>query len=300
MSFMIPKKLKQRYKRFIPEFDKFVGYFKKPQAVSIRVNTIKISREKFLKNTNLELKQVPWYKNGFFVEKNHGIVAHSFDYFLGYMYLQDAASMLPPLVLNPKVKESILDLTAAPGSKTTQISQILNNKGCIVANDNAFERITALRGNINRLGCMNVAITRLDVRNFPNSQFDKILLDVPCSLEGSMRKYFVRWDENTVRNFAHLQKQMISRAWKLLKPKGILVYSTCTYAPEENEGVVQYLMNQEQDVKIEPIKIPGIRMHPGLSNFRNTEFDSELKKTARVYIHDYNTSGFYIAKLKKK
>lgn len=298
---MIPKKLKQRCKNFIPDFNEFVSCFKKPQAVSIRVNTIKCSRENFLKNTKLDVKKVPWYKEGFFVEKHAAAVASTFSHFLGHIYLQDAASMLPPLVLVPKVNERILDMTAAPGSKTTQMSQMLGNKGCIVANDNAFERIRALRGNMDRLGCMNVVVTRLDARKFPiNVEFDKILLDVPCSLEGSMRKYFVKWNESIVRGFAALQKKMILHAWKLLAPGGTLVYSTCTYAPEENEGVVQFLLNQQKDAKLEPVKVNGIKMHAGLEEFRNTTFDKELKKTARVYIHDYNTCGFYIAKLRKK
>ncbi|OYT41201.1 tRNA methyltransferase [Candidatus Pacearchaeota archaeon ex4484_26] len=297
---MVPKKFKQRYKNTIPDFERFLAYYKKTPQVSIRINTIKISREKFLKTTTLKLKQVPWYKDGFFVGEQASYLANTLEHFLGYFYLQDAASMLPPLVLKPKENESILDLTAAPGSKTTQISQMLNNKGCIIANDNAYERIRALRGNINRLGCMNIAITRFDTRHFPNSQFDKILLDAPCSLEGSMRKYFIKWNEKTIRNFAVLQKKMITRAWQLLKPNGTLVYSTCTYAPEENEGVIQYLLNQNKDAEIEPVKVRGIKMHPGITSFRDTSYSPELKKTARVYIHDYNTSGFYIAKLRKK
>ena len=298
---MIPKKLKQRYKKIIPNFEEFLSYHEKPQAVSIRVNTLKIRRQDLLEMTKLNLKPVSWYENGFFVEGGYAAkVTNTLEYFLGYIYLQDAASMLPPLVLEPSETDRILDLTAAPGSKTTQISQMMNNKGCIIANDNAYERIKALRGNMNKLGCMNIAVTRFDVRSFPNSRFDKILLDVPCSLEGSMRKYFIKWSERIIRGFASLQKKMISRAWQLLNPGGILIYSTCTYAPEENEGVVQFLLNNNEDAVLEPIKIKGIKLHSGLTKFRDTSFDAELKKTVRLYIHDYNTSGFYIAKIRKK
>lgn len=298
---MLPNKFKQRYKKFIPKFEKFVSFIKKPQSVSIRVNTLKISKERFLQMTSLKLKPVGWYEHGFFVQDRYaGYVANTLEYFLGYIYLQDAASMIPPLVLEPEKNEKILDMTAAPGSKTTQLSQMLNNDGCIIANDNSYERIKALRGNLNRLGCMNVAITRFDACHFPSSQFDKILLDVPCSLEGSMRKYFIKWNESIIRSFASLQKKLIRRAWQILKPGGVLVYSTCTYAPEENEGVVQYLLNNYDDVVIEKIKIKGITFHRGLKEFRNTDFDSELRKTVRIYIHDYNTSGFYIAKIRKE
>ncbi len=298
---MLPKKFKQRYKKIIPDFDKFLAYCKKRQAVSIRVNTLKISREAFLELTTLKLKQVPWYENCFFVdEKQAAYVSSTFEYFLGYVYLQDAASMLPPLVLQPEEHERILDLTAAPGSKTTQLSQMLNNRGCIVANDNSYVRMRALRDNMNRLGCLNVLVTRYDAIHFPHSEFDKILLDVPCSLEGSMRKYFIKWNESIIRGFAVLQKKMIARAFELLKPNGTLVYSTCTYAPEENEGVVQYLLDRNDSAKVEKIKLKGISAHSGLIKFRNTTFSNEMKKTMRLYIHDYNTSGFYIAKIRKE
>lgn len=301
---MIPKKFKQRYKKIIPDFDKFLEHYKKRQAVSIRVNTIKISRDALLSMTRMRLKPVPWFPDAFFVDTQHAAhVASTLEYFLGHIYLQDAASMIPPIVLAPGEKERILDLTAAPGSKTTQMSQMMGNKGCIIANDNAYERIKALRGNINRLGCMNVVITRMDVRNFPSSEnekFDKVLLDAPCSLEGSMRKYFINWSEGGVRSLALLQKKMIDCAWPLVKRGGELVYSTCTYAPEENEGVVQHLLQQNEDAVLEKIKVKGLEYHEGLTEFRDTRFSTELRKTARIYIHDYNTGGFFIAKIRKE
>ncbi|MEK6852242.1 MAG: NOL1/NOP2/sun family putative RNA methylase [Nanoarchaeota archaeon] len=296
---MLPQKFKQRYRKIIPEFDKFLEFSKRQQSVSARVNTLKTSREEFLKGTKLKLREVPWYENGFFVDgKQAAYVTNTLEYFLGYIYLQDAASMIPPLVLDPQENERILDMTSAPGSKTTQIAQMLNNRGCIIANDNSIQRIKALRNNINRLGVLNVIITNFDSVRFPNSQFDKILLDVPCSLEGSMRKYFITWNENIIRNFAGIQRRMIERAFHLLKPDGILVYSTCTYAPEENEGVVQHLMNR-YDVEIERIKVKGLETHPGLERFRDTTYDPSIKKATRIYIHDYNTSGFFIAKIRK-
>ena len=301
---MIPKKFKQRYKKIIPDFDKFLDYYNKRQAVSIRVNTIKTSKEDFLSMTHLRIKPVKWYGDAFFVDTQHAAhVASTLEYFLGHIYLQDAASMVPPLVLAPHEGERVLDLTAAPGSKTTQMSQMMNNRGCIIANDNAYERIKALRGNINRLGCMNVVITRRDVRSFPaseNERFDKVLLDAPCSLEGSMRKYFIHWSEGGVRSLALLQKKMIDAAWPLVKRGGELVYSTCTYAPEENEGVVQHLLQENEDAVLEKIKVKGLDHHEGITEFRDTTFNAELRKTARIYIHDYNTGGFFIAKIRKE
>lgn len=300
---MLPQKFKQRYKQIIPEFEKFLEYSKQPQNVSIRVNTLKILREKFLQDTQLELEQVPWYENAFFVKgKQAYYVGNTLDYFLGYVYLQDAASMIPPLVLAPSENDRVLDLTAAPGSKTTQLAQLMKNKGCIVANDNSFERIKALRNNINRLGVFNVLITRMHVSDFPVSQhgFDCVLLDAPCSLEGSMRKYFINWNENIIHHFANTQRKMLIKAFELTKPGGTLVYSTCTYAPEENEGVVQNLLNQNEHAKLEQIKILGLKAHQGLAKFRDTIYDSELKKTIRLYMHDYNTGGFFIAKIRKE
>jgi len=303
---MLPQKFKQRYKQIIPDFEKFLEYARKPQNVSIRINTLKVSRDKFLEDTQLELEQleqVPWYENAFFVKgKQAYYIGNTLEYFLGHVYLQDAASMIPPLVLEPSEKDRVLDLTAAPGSKTTQIAQLMKNKGCIVANDNSFERIKALRNNINRLGVLNVLITRMYVSDFSASQngkFDRVLLDAPCSLEGSMRKYFINWNENIIHHFANTQRKMLLKAFELTNPGGILVYSTCTYAPEENEGVVQSLLNQNERAKLEQIKLPGLKAHQGLVKFRDTSYDSELKKTIRLYTHDYNTGGFFIAKIRK-
>ena len=298
---MISSKFKQRYRKIIPDFDKFLEVSKEPQRVSVRVNTIKASNQEFLDETSLPLEKVPWFENGFFVKgKQAYYVGNTLEYFLGHIYLQDAASMIPPIVLDAREDERVLDLTAAPGSKTTQIAAMMGNKGCLIANDNSFERIKALRNNLNRLGVLNTLVTRINVSKFPKGEFDKVLLDAPCSLEGSMRKYFISWNENSIRSSAGRQKMMILRAFNLVKPGGVLVYSTCTYAPEENEGVVQFLLNKEEDAELEDVKVKGLKHHPGLQKFRDTSFDAELKKTARVYIHDYNTGGFFIAKIRKK
>lgn len=303
-TIMLPSKFKQRYRKIIPNFEKFVSFSKKAQKVSVRINTTKISTQKFLESTKLRLKQIPWYKDGFFLRERGKegtyAVSSTLDYFLGRLYLQDGSSMIPPLVLAPKENERVLDITAAPGSKTTQISQMMSNKGVIVANDNSITRIKALRNNINRLGCVNILITRFDVFRFPSGLFDKVLLDAPCSLEGSMRKYFINWNEHLIRRFSGMQKRMILKAFGLTKPGGLLVYSTCTYAPEENESVVQFLLNNFKDAKLEQVKIPGLQAHNGLTKFRDTSYDSCLKKCARIYSHDYNTGGFFIAKIRRE
>ncbi len=294
---MIPKKFKQRYKKVIPDFDKFLEFSRRRQAVSLRVNTLKVPLKEFLAESGLDLEKVPWADYGFWVSSS---VSNTLEYFRGEIYLQDAASMIPPIVLAPEAGERVLDLTAAPGSKTTQMAQMMGNKGVIIANDNSIARIKALRDNINRLGVLNAVIVRQDVRKFfSKEKFLKILLDVPCSLEGSMRKYFINWSENIIRSFAGLQKKMLVRAYDLLEEGGELVYSTCTYAPEENEGVVQHLLNNS-DAKLEAVKVKGLKAHPGLREFRDTKFDACLRKCARVYAHDYNTGGFFVAKIVKE
>ena len=236
-----------------------------------------------------------------------GELGRTLEHLLGYYYIQELASMLPVFVLKPKSEELILDLAAAPGSKTTQIASKMENKGIIIANDVNIGRIKILASNLERCGCSNTIITQKDgiilckKLKEKNYQFDRILVDAPCSGEGTLRssvKTYLMWNIKTIKNLPKIQKALISHALEILKPKGTLIYSTCTHAPEENEEVIDYILNKFDNIKLEEIKLP-IKSRLGITSWEDKTYNPEVKKCARVYPQDNNTEGFFIAKLKK-
>jgi NOL1/NOP2/sun family putative RNA methylase len=212
--------------------------------------------------------------------------------------------MIPPLLLDPKPDEKVLDLCAAPGSKTTQISQAMNNQGLVIANEPSLARVTSLRANCERLGAINVAITRYDGRRFPGHQFDRILVDAPCSSEGTARKDLKVLNRCSLKrslDLQILQLGLLSRAAALLRIGGTLIYSTCTYAPEENEAVVDKVLEHSRDsLFLDQVSIPSLKACPGLTEWNGKEFCHDLMRTARYYPHQNDTGGFFVAKMVKR
>ncbi|MFH0869384.1 MAG: RsmB/NOP family class I SAM-dependent RNA methyltransferase, partial [archaeon] len=250
-----------------------------------------------------KLKQVPFYKDGFVVNSNVR-PALTVEHFMGYFYLQEVASMIPPLVLNPQSGDEVLDMCAAPGSKTTQLSELMHNKGLIVANDNDIIRLKLLNYAIEKCGCLNIAQTMMDGRVIAKvHEYDKILLDAPCSSEGQIRKepeVLEKWNEAYVKQFSDIQKQLINSAFLLLKQPGVLVYSTCTFSPEENEEVVDSLLKKFKNAHIEKISLKGFKISDGFVIYKGMKFDPQVKNCARIWPHHNNTGGFFIAKIVKK
>lgn len=281
-----------------------------PLPYSIRVNTLKIAPEELvprLEKRGLVLEPVEWH-NWLFVVRDLGGLSGpgaTLEHVLGYYYVQELVSALPPLVLDPQPGELVLDMAAAPGSKTTQMAQMMRNKGTIVANDVDLDRISALKSNIDRLGVTNTVITRVDARNFRSSVvFDKVLIDAPCSSEGVVRKDPTAPSKVTlkrIRELSRLQKGMVRRAYSLLKEGGILVYSVCTFAPEECEEVVDFAL--KLGFEAENVEVP-LKSVPGLTKWvdekgREFEFDAAVRKAVRIYPHLNDTGGMFIAKLVK-
>jgi len=235
-----------------------------------------------------------------------GELGRALEHLLGYYYIQELASMLPVLVLNPKENERVLDLCASPGSKTTQIAARMNNTGLIIANEVKFGRIKILSANTERCGVMNMLITKRDgialCKRFKEESFlfDKILLDAPCSGEGTIRstpKTLEMWNIKTIENLSKLQKSLIASAIEILKPGGELVYSTCTHAPEENEEVVDFAL-KNFNVKIEKVNLP-VKARQGITNWKEKSYSQDVKFSCRIYPQDANTEGFFIAKIRK-
>ena len=291
------------------ELEVYLKFIKKPYKKMIRVNTLKISHDELLKR----LKKKRWkiqetsYKEAFIVEELlPGELGKAIEHQIGYYYVQDLSSMMPPLALVPEKDEAILDLCAAPGSKTTQMAMLMKNKGTIIANDIALGRIKALQTNLERCGCTNVIITRMKgttiCKRFVKKKiaFDKILVDAPCSGTGTICSdphILEMWNPNMIKKLSNEQRKLCIAAISFLKKDGILVYSTCTHEPEENEFVVDYLV-RNFDVKLESFDLP-IKTRPGITIWQGKELNKELKKTKRIYPQDNDSEGFFVAKLRK-
>lgn len=253
------------------------------------------------------------------IDLEPGELGRTLEHLLGYYYVQEIASMLPILVLEPEKQEKILDLAAAPGSKTTQIASELANTGLIIANDVSLGRIKILASNLEKSGAMNTIITRgngiilckkMEESNLKEVDgqgtlvpylFDKILVDAPCSGEGTLRsspKTAQMWNINSVKSLSGLQKKLVANTIPLLKKNGILVYSTCTHAPEENEEVVDFVLKNFKDVKIEEIELP-VKTRKGITRWNNKKYSEAVKLSCRIYPQDNNTDGFFIAKFRR-
>ena len=313
------EKFIERYEK-LTDFKEFKKYSLSFLRRSIRVNTLKISVNELKKRLEKiwSLEQIPWCKEGFYIEhikKERRDIGNLIEHSLGYFYTQEAASMIPPIVLEPKENDIVLDMAASPGSKTTQIAALMNNKGILIANDYTTERMKPLSLNIQRCGITNCIITLMQGQWFKNFKFDKILLDAPCSGTGTIRKSLKTlriWNPYMVKRLAGTQKQLIEAAFKNLKENGILVYSTCSLEPEENEAVIDFLINKYENAKIEPIKLSnaqkseisgtnsvGIKRSEPILEFEKQKYSEEVKKCLRIWPQDNDSEGFFVAKIKK-
>ena len=260
----------------------------------IRANLLKTTSKKYLSWTKLKLSPT-FLDYAFRVEEPpESGLGNTIDYATGWIHTQSFSSMLPPHILNPKPGDRVLDICAAPGSKTTQCAALMQNHGIILANDKNKGRISALVNNLERLGVINTTTMNQDGGRFTTShKFNKILVDAPCSGLGSNKSAYTWWDELYSRNICALQTAILRRAYSVLDPGGTLIYSTCTYSPEENEAPVSRLLEKNPEAKLEQVEIPN--SEPGLP-----DFGREFKKVARIYPHKFNSEGFFVAKIRRE
>jgi len=229
------------------------------------------------------------------------------EHLLGYFYVQEISSMLPMLVLQPCEGDVLLDLCASPGSKTTQAAAMMGNGGSIVANEVSMGRLGILSSNLERCGVMNTVVTRKEGVAFCNKllnksqiRFDKILVDAPCSGEGTLRKSpktFEMWNKKMIYKIAGLQRRLASSALKILKVGGEMIYSTCTLAPEEDEFIVNFL-KKNFDIEILEISLP-LKFREGVCEWDGEKLSDDMKKCLRLYPQDNDSDGFFVAKIKK-
>ncbi|WP_456478424.1 NOL1/NOP2/sun family putative RNA methylase [Geoglobus ahangari] len=286
----------------IDDSREFLEFMAKPLRQSFRVNTLKAEVGEVVErlSSHFELEQVPWVEEGFFVY-GEGIT-NTPEFSLGLIFMQEASSMIPPLALDVEPGMLVLDMAASPGAKTTQMSAYMENTGCIIANDVKYPRINILISNLQKFGAVNVRVTMKDGRYFGRfrDKFDRVLLDAPCSNVGMIRKnykYLKLWRQRDVEALSRLQKSLIMAAYKALKPGGVLVYSTCTLDPEENEEVVDYLLSNT-DARLERIDLP-VKSREPVTEFRGKRYDEKVRKCLRIHPQDNDTEGFFVAKVVK-
>lgn len=279
------------------------------RPTTFRVNPLKTTRDALIANfaqAGFEIEPVAWYTDAFFLRnKSKAELIETPMYANGELYVQSLSSMIPPLVLQPQPDEKIGDLAAAPGSKTTQIAAQMQNTGEIVANDRSKIRLFKLVANLKIQGVKNVRTSLGEGeqlwKRFPE-YFDRTLVDVPCSLEGRFEagnpKSFGDWSLKKVQTLSVHQCHLLRSAVSATKPGGIIVYSTCTMSPEENEGVIDWLIAKEPDaVEVLPVNLP-VPAQPGIASWERKTFAPAVALTARI-LPSETMEGFYIAKLRK-
>ncbi len=310
---ILPEKFLEKLDDFLPEnqIDAVRNSFCTQKPATFRANTLKISAktlEEELGKLGIETRRVPWYADAFVLQNcAQKTLTETSWYKEGYLYVQSLSSMIPPLVLDPKPNDLVLDETAAPGSKTTQIAALMQNKGIIIANDKSRIRTFRLRANIQLQGATSVQVLSLPGeflwKKYPE-YFDKVLVDVPCSMEGRFytenKKTFQEWTPGKVKQLGEMQKWLLRSAISATRPGGTIVYSTCTLSPEENEEVVNWILKKEGDaLDVEDIQIPHLTSSPGITKYKNRIFDYRLSKTMRIYPSP-TMEGFFVSKLRKK
>lgn len=293
-----------RYRSIVDDFDAFSGACKRPLDRTVRVNPLKTSRDavrSVFAAVGVETAPVAWHDRLLTVQTD--TPGGTLPWYLGWIYGQEEVSAIPVTVLDPQPGETVLDVAAAPGSKATQIAETVHDTGRVIANDSNLGRIAPLRSNTERLGLTNVAVTHSDARALSLSAFgidgvDRTLVDVPCSGEGTIRKNpdaLADWSVDRIKGIAGVQKGILKRAVTLTKPGGRIVYSTCTFAPEENEGVLDHVL-RETDVRIREQQLP-IDSAPGVTSWQGTDYDDRVARADRIYPHHNDTGGFFCATL---
>lgn len=305
----LPEKFIEKIALIVPDRKQksILETFCATKPISIRINTIKTSKQQVINNlkvNNILTEEVPWYSDALIIKSTDKRKLSELDiYKKGHFYIQSLSSMLPVLVLNPLQGERVLDIAAAPGSKTTQIAQMMNNSGEIIANDISPKRLYKLKSILDIQGVKNVKITQIPgefiYKKYPN-YFDKVLLDAPCTMEGRFEssdpKSYKDWSLKKIKVLSYLQKKILRSAFFATKPGGSIVYSTCTISPEENEEVINSLILQEDSYL--NLEKPDLTFDYPLKEWKNNKFHKDIIKTVRIY-PTKTMEAFFLAKIKR-
>ncbi|UYP47378.1 Ribosomal RNA small subunit methyltransferase F [Candidatus Lokiarchaeum ossiferum] len=306
-----PFMMEQIMINFPDDYMGVIRAFNKPDVDTIRVNTLKSNPQEvktLLEAKGFHLRPTKWVDYAFHVDSSDAQyrLGATHEYLKGKYYIQSLASMIPVHFLFPQPGDNILDMCAAPGSKTTQIAQIMEQKGTLVAVDAKPSRLRALTSNVKRCGIKNCIIfpfdsTQLNSNNLASFVPNKILLDAPCSGSG-----IIRGDPNLkkvkndkdIKRLSQIQKRLLKTGLDLLPSGGYLMYSTCSFHYQENEQVVSETISQRKDIDIiEPFEDIGM---PGHEHIGDMEFGYDLIKSRRLYPNLHDTDAFFLCLMKKK
>ncbi len=272
--------------------NKIIEGYKEQRNVTLRINTIKTTKEKIkecLNQAKIEFQEIEWNRDALIIKNAREEEIRKLEiYENGEIYLQSLSSMLPPIILDPKEGENILDMAAAPGGKTTQMAAITNNKAFITAVEKNKIRAERLKYNLQKqgVGCVNVMLE--DARKLSDFfSFDKILLDAPCSGSGTMSIFDKNFNEELIKRSSKTQEELLKKALKILKPGGEMVYSTCSILKQENEEILEKVL-AKANAEIEPINL--------MENI--VALPSKIEGTITVCPTE-NYEGFFVAKIRK-
>jgi len=294
-----------RYAPLVDDEAAFRAACRRPLPRVVRTNPIRSDPERVaaaLRAEGVGFERLGWAEGLFRVDTDSP--GTTWPYVHGWIHGQEAVSCLPALALAPEPGEVVWDACAAPGNKTTQIAGAMDDVGTVIANDTSLGRLSALRHNAERLGATAVAVTVDDARTFSLNPFpfdavDRTLVDAPCSCEGTCRKNpdaLAEWSLDHVRSLAPVQTDILRRAVQATRPGGVVVYATCTFAPEENEAVLDAVLDEE------PCRIerwdPPLETSPGITEWAGETFDPAVERARRIYPHQNDTGGFFCAKLR--
>lgn len=296
----LPKQFCEQMKQILgDEYDDYLQSMKESKRYGLRVNTAKISVEDFKRIAPFPLQPIPYIDNGFFYDGEMFQPAKHPYYFAGLYYLQDPSAMTPASRLPIQEGDNVLDLCAAPGGKATELAARLRGTGLLVANDISAKRAKALLKNIELFGVGNSLIVTeypQKLAEYFTSFFDKILIDAPCSGEGMFRKdsaMIKAWEQNGPGHYAALQEEILRQALPMLKPDGMLLYSTCTFSPLEDEGIAEKILAMDADMELVEMKgyegfVSGMPELIGSS-------DESLRRCVRMFPHRLEGEGHFLA-----
>jgi NOL1/NOP2/sun family putative RNA methylase len=294
-----------RYDSLVDDPEAFHAACERRLPSVVRVNGIKATPERVrraFEATGVDFEPVEWH-DGLFRLGDGESPGNTWPFVHGWVYGQEEVSVVPAMALDPEPGERVFDCCAAPGSKTTQLAALMDDRGLLVGNDNNLGRLSALRANAERCGDTNLVVTRQDARNFSlkpfsGEPFDRALVDVPCSCEGTVRKNpdaLDDWSLEHVEGIAGVQKGILERSLEVTREGGTVVYSTCTFAPEENEAVLQYAI-ESCDCRLVDYDL-DLEHSPGVTEWNGETYDESMRRAKRIYPHHNDTGGFFCAKL---
>lgn len=300
----LPQLFEEKMKELLgDQFPDYIACYDEPRYYGLRVNTSKITTEEFEKICPFKIRKIPWIGNGYYYDGEKEVPSRHPYYFAGLYYLQEPSAMTPASRLPVEPGDRVLDVCAAPGGKATELGAKLRGQGVLVANDLSNSRAKGLLKNIEVFGVGNVLVLSEEpgkLESYFPEYFDKILIDAPCSGEGMFRKdkkMVKAWEEHGPEFFSNIQKSIVLQAARMLRPGGMLLYSTCTFDSRENEQIIEHLLSHFPEFRMIPME--GYEgFSEGMPEYTRSK-DDRYRDTVRIFPHRMQGEGHYLALLQK-